>query len=216
LLSGKPKEDDYKETEAYQMATKEIYKLTGELESIKEPDKEDSVKDDSENDAKGRKSKLSEERDSLQDSLSSEKFVKLANDRIKELKDEQVKLNKQLTELEKEDYQAEQFNLALISDLEKRVNGLFTNVRFKMFKTLINGNIQPTCECTLHGTLYGDLSSSERINSGIDIINAVCKYNNVYAPCFIDNAESINDVMPMKSQQILLVVSRDKELTIIK
>ncbi len=215
LLGERPKvgEDDYTKTEAYQMAVKEIDKLTKELDALDNSEKDNDKSDDYDN--KIRKSKLSEERDSLQDSLSSEKFVKLANDRIKELKDEQVNLNNQLTELEKEDYQAEQFNLALISDLEKRVNGLFNNVRFKMFKTLINGNIQPTCECTLHGTLYGDLSSSERINAGIDIINAVCKYNNVYAPCFIDNAESINDVMPMQSQQILLVVSKDKELVII-
>lgn len=214
LLGEKPENgnDDYKETEVYQMAMKEIDKLTDELNSLDNSEKDNGKSDD----IKNRKSKLSEMRDSLNDQLSSEKFVKLANDRIKELKYNQVTLNKQLTELEKEDYQAEQFNLALISDLETRVNELFTNVRFKMFKTLINGNIQPTCECTLHGTPYKDLSSSEKINAGIDIINAVCKYNNVYAPCMIDNAESINDVMPMQSQQILLVVSRDKELTIIK
>ena len=213
LLGDKPKvgENDYTKSEAYQMAIKEIDKLTDELNAL-----DDSEKGKSDNESKIKKSKLSQMRDSLNDELSSEKFVKLANDRIKELKNNQITLSKQLIELEKEDYQAEQFNLAMISDLETRVNGLFANVRFKMFKTLINGNVNPTCECTLHGTPYQDLSSSERINAGIDIINAVCKYNNVYAPCFIDNAESINDVMPMQSQQVLLVVSRDKELTVIK
>ena len=214
LIGDRPKDDDYTSTDSYLNATKEIDKLTKELESIKEPETKGGQ--DAENEKnKVEKENLSAYRDGLMNQISTEQFIKSANDRIKELKDEQVKLNKQLTELEKEDYQAEQFNLALISDLEKRVNGLFANVRFKMFKTLINGNIQPTCECTLHGTLYGDLSSSERINAGIDIINAVCKYNNVYAPCFIDNAESINDVMPMQSQQILLVLSKDKELVII-
>ena len=68
----------------------------------------------------------------------------------------------------------------------------------------------------MHGTPYRDLSASEKINAGIDIINAMCLYNDTYAPMFIDNAESITDILPTRSQQILLIVSRDKELTIIQ
>ena len=76
--------------------------------------------------------------------------------------------------------------------------------------------IKTTCECTMHGTPYRDLSTSEKINAGIDIINAACRFNDIYAPLLIDNAESITDILPTRSQQILLVVSRDKELTIIQ
>ena len=111
---------------------------------------------------------------------------------------------------------AEQLTQAIIEDLETRVNHLFTNVQFRMFKRLLNGNLEPICECTMHGTPYQDLSNSEKINAGIDIINAICRYNDIYAPMFVDNAESINDVTPTQSQQILLIVSRDKQLTIIK
>ena len=85
-----------------------------------------------------------------------------------------------------------------------------------MFKKLLNGNLEPICECTMHGTPYQDLSNSEKINAGIDIINAICRYNDIYAPMFVDNAESINDVTPTRSQQILLIVSRDKQLTVIR
>jgi hypothetical protein len=68
----------------------------------------------------------------------------------------------------------------------------------------------------MHGTPYQDLSNSEKINAGIDIINAMCEFNQTWVPMFVDNAESINDVTPSRSQQILLIVSRDKQLTIIK
>ena len=85
-----------------------------------------------------------------------------------------------------------------------------------MFKRLLNGNLEPICECTMHGTPYQDLSNSEKIQAGIDIINAICEDQQTWVPLFVDNAESINDVPPTDSQQILLIVSRDSQLTIIK
>ena len=74
----------------------------------------------------------------------------------------------------------------------------------------------PTCVLTMHGVPYQDLSNSEKINAGIDLINAMAKFNDTYAPIVVDNAESINEVLPSDSQQILLVVSRDPQLTVIK
>lgn len=84
-----------------------------------------------------------------------------------------------------------------------------------MFKKLINGNCEPTCELTLHGTPYKDLSNSERINAGLDIINVISRFNDVYAPVIIDNAESVTDVLQTQAQQILLIVSRDEQLTVV-
>ena len=89
-------------------------------------------------------------------------------------------------------------------------------VRFQMFATMLNGTTKPTCVLTMHGVPYQDLSNSEKINAGIDLINAMSKFNDTYAPIVVDNAESINEVLPSDSQQILLVVSRDPQLTIIK
>ena len=67
----------------------------------------------------------------------------------------------------------------------------------------------------MHGTEYRDLSNSETIIAGLECIEAICNYNHVYAPIWIDNAESINIVPPTISQQILLVVSDDNELVVI-
>ena len=84
-----------------------------------------------------------------------------------------------------------------------------------MFDHKINGALKPICECTVAGVPYSDLNNAARINAGLDIINAMCRYKDVYAPCFIDNAESINEVLPMRSQRIDLLVSTDKELQVI-
>lgn len=162
------------------------------------------------------KRELMERRDSLRDELAQEGQIADRKERIKELEDRQVKLNQQLTDLEQEDTCAESLEHATIEDLETRVNKLFTMVRFKMFETQLNGNTKPTCVLTMHGVPYQDLSNSEKINAGIDLINAMAKFNDTYAPIVVDNAESINEVMPSDSQQILLIVSRDPQLTVIK
>ena len=133
-----------------------------------------------------------------------------------ELEKQQKQLVQQLTELEKQDYQAEALEHATIEDLQNRVNALFENVRFEMFQTQLNGNVKPTCTLTMHGVPYSDLSNSEKINAGIDIINVMCRFNDAYAPIVIDNAESVNDILPSTSQQICLNVSRDPQLTVIK
>jgi DNA repair exonuclease SbcCD ATPase subunit len=208
-----PKLIYFVDNEEYQLLKAEIEKEEDDLNKSEEENGDDN--NDEILKIKENKSELIKERDQLRDALSNEKIIISTNKRIGEIIERQKTLNQQLTELEKEDYTAEQFNMAMIKDLEERVNELFTNVRFTMFKTQLNGKTIPTCECTMHGTPYQDLSNSEKINAGIDIINAICRYNNAYAPCIIDNAESINDVLPMLSQQILLIVSRDEELTII-
>lgn len=162
------------------------------------------------------KQQLMKTRDSLRDELAKEGQIEGLKKRIKELEDKLVNLNQQLTSLEQEDSCAESLEHATIEDLETRVNKLFKMVRFQMFATMLNGTTKPTCVLTMHGVPYQDLSNSEKINAGIDLINAMSKFNNTYAPIVVDNAESINEVLPSDSQQILLVVSRDPQLTIIK
>lgn len=135
--------------------------------------------------------------------------------RITELEKQEQELNAQLTKLEGEDYTAEQLLQATIEELERKVNALFGFVSFTMFDHKINGALKPICECTVRGVPYSDLNNADRINAGIDIINSLCRHRGVYAPCFIDNAESINEVLPMHSQRIDLIVSTDTELNIV-
>lgn len=135
--------------------------------------------------------------------------------RISELEQQENQLNAQLTQLEGQDYTAEMLQQFTIEELERKVNALFSFVTFTMFDHRINGALKPICECTVRGVPYSDLNNADRINAGIDIINAMCRHKGVYAPCFIDNAESINDVLPMQSQRIDLLVSTDTELQVI-
>lgn len=161
------------------------------------------------------KADLQKQRDQLKADLGRENLIAMRTERIEELSEQMRTLNQQLTELESKDYTANRFENAMIKDLESRVNGLFDLVRFSMFETLLNGSTRPTCVMTMHGVPYNDLSNSEKINAGIDLIKAMSRYNNVYAPIIIDNAESCNHIQPTECQQIRLGVSMDEKLTII-
>lgn len=184
-------------------------KLT-ELEQTKDTTQEESIAQ-----IKEQKQAQMKRCDELKEQLRTKQDIERKEQRIAELTTLQRNLSQQLAELEQQEFAAERLTQLCIEDLESRVNKLFENVEFKMFEKQLNGGLKTVCECTMHGTPYQDLSTSEKINAGIDIINAMCRHNNAFAPIMIDNAESITDILPTASQQIRFVVSRDEELVVV-
>lgn len=193
----------------------ELEKRTAELEQPSEGT-EAATKAVAVANLKKDKAELQAKRDALRDSLNVRTAIASTNKRIAELHEQEKTLNAQLSQLEGKEDTAKAFQLANIDALEQRVNKLFSVVTFTMFDRKLNGNITPKCECCVGGVPYSDLNAADRVNAGIDIINAICRYTDTYVPCFIDNVESINDPLPMLSQCIQLIVSRDKTLQIIK
>ncbi len=207
-------QQDYADDGLYQRLADEVKTMT---EALENSDSEGTRQAETvSRQIQERKAGWNRRRDEARDTLSVRDTIARKEERIAELEQRQHELNQQLTELEGEEYTAEQFQKAYIEELETKVNRLFGTVQFRMFRKLLNGKLEPICECTMHGTPYGDLSTSEKINAGIDIINAMCSYNGTWVPMFVDNAESINDVTPCRSQQILLIVSRDRQLTVVR
>lgn len=158
---------------------------------------------------------LSRERNGLVYKFTQKEQMERCEKRIQELTEMQRTLNQQLADLEKQDYTAEQFQFAVIQDLQDRVNKLFPTIRFKMFNTLLNGNVEPTCVLTMNGVSYSNLSTSEQIIAGLECIEAMCQFNQSFAPIWVDNSESITSVPQTTSQQILLVVSAGEPLTVV-
>lgn len=98
--------------------------------------------------------------------------------------------------------------------IEDEINKMFSYVKFKLFETQINGGIAEVCYATVNGVPYDDVNSAGKINAGLDIIKTLQKEQDVKSFIFIDNAESITDIMPMENQMITLYVSKeDKQLS---
>lgn len=124
-------------------------------------------------------------------------------------------LAQQKADLDRQEYTADKLQKELMDEVERRVNSLFRLVKFRMYEKQLNEGEKPTCIATMDGVKYTDLNGAGKINAGLDIINTLCRFHQVTAPIFVDNAESINEILPTASQIIKLVVSKDKKLRII-
>lgn len=136
--------------------------------------------------------------------------------RIEELKEQEKKLAEEYEAQEIEVFNIENDMRTTIENLEGDINGKFNTLNFKLFSQLINGGIEDCCIASSKaGVPYPDMSNSQKIRAGQEVINVVSDHHDIYPPVFIDNSESCDHLLPMKCQVIRLVVSEeDKALRI--
>lgn len=167
------------------------------------------------NDFTQRKTAINLEIDELKKILSTRDQREKADKRISELGNQERDLAQQLADLEGQEFTIEQFTRVKIDALESRINSRFKYVRFKLFDTQINGAQVECCDTLINGVPFQDANNAARINAGLSIIDTLQEHYNVYAPVFVDNAESITALRPIDSQVIRLIVSEaDKKLRI--
>ena len=135
--------------------------------------------------------------------------------RIEELKAEERKLATEYEDLERQLYFTEEFIRTKVRLLEDRINSKFQMARFKLFEVQVNGALAECCETTYNGVPYSNLNSGARLNVGLDIINTLAEHFGFAPPVWLDNAESVVNILPTRGQQIRLIVSgKDKKLRI--
>lgn len=158
---------------------------------------------------------LVEEIDQIKNNLRNEDQIKAVDKRIAELLQEEKTLAQQIADVEKEQFVIESFNKLKIDTLESKINEKFQFVKFRMFETQINGGEAECCDALINGVPFSDANTASKINAGLDIINTLCEHYQVTAPIFIDNRESIIQVIDIQSQLINLIVSeKDKKLRV--
>lgn len=132
--------------------------------------------------------------------------------RIQELRNKEDELLDEKEIYSGQLYKLNKFTITKINKLTDNINQKFKYVTFKLFYTQVDGEVKETCETTVNGIEYHrGLNSAKKLNAGLDIINTLCDHYKINAPIFIDNAESVIDILPTKSQQIRLVVSKEDE-----
>lgn len=160
------------------------------------------------------KTELVDAIDNIKAKLTYREKNKATLERIEELKDEERKLAETLAKVEKEEFQCETFIKAKVKLMEDSINEKFKYVSFKLFNTLVNGAVEECCVATVNGVPFDSVNNAGKINAGIDIINTLCDHYDIECPVFVDNAESVNELLECKSQVIRLIVSKDKTLVI--
>ncbi|WP_426473397.1 ATP-binding protein [Chryseobacterium balustinum] len=167
------------------------------------------------NDLRTQKQTINSEIQVLRDSLKANDQINAADIRIKELQKEESMLAQSIADVEKTQYVIENFIKLKIDTIEDRINEKFSFVKFRLFKTQINGGVEECCDALINGVPFIDANTASKINAGIDIINSLCEFYNVSAPIIIDNRESVVKLIDSPSQIINLFVSpEDKKLRI--
>lgn len=193
--------------EEYQTLNKQSEILETKLQ---QPQEIDSISMD----LKNRKYQLQQEVEDINKQLTyKEQNIKLKS-RISELMDEENKLAQRIAQLEGQEFLCEEFIKTKVELLESSINSKFKYVNFKLFDTQVNGALNETCEALINGVPFGNANTASQINAGLDIINALSNHYGVQAPIFIDNRESVNELLNTESQVINLIVSKDKSLRI--
>ena len=200
LLSELPQSVDISDSAEYKSLSQQISDKESAMQEFKEDTARQQLKAELET--------LNEQLTEVERQIAkAEQNVKI-DDRIAELQTEQREVAQKVADQEKMLYLLEQFIRYKMDRVSDSINEKFDGVSFKLFEVQINGGIKETCECTVYGVPYQSLNSGHKIVAGLKIIKALQSLYGVYAPIFIDNAESVNDcnVPDMDCQMIFLSV----------
>jgi len=153
---------------------------------------------------------LAETQQKLNQLASNERQEK----RVKELEQREAELSAQMEEQELIVKLCEDFTRAKADLLTESINAKFERVRFRLFRTQINGGLKDDCEVLIPskaGNLipYPAANHAGQVNAGLEIINTLSEAWSVELPIVIDNAESVTDYIETNAQLIKLIVSAD-------
>lgn len=163
---------------------------------------------------KSKKKNLELELEDINRQLALKDHNENVKTRVNELLDEEKRISQQIAELEGQEFLCEEFIKTKVELLESSINSKFKYVSFKLFETQVNGGVNECCEALIGGVPFSNANTASQINAGLDIINTLCNHYNVKAPIFIDNRESVNNVITLDSQLINLIVSKANHLIV--
>lgn len=148
--------------------------------------------------------------------LGKRAMIERVNKEIADLEEKRIANNQAKADLEKWEDVYLRFQKAKDEVLMQRINGLFNVVSFSFVKEQKNGGEKITCYCSVNGVPYADVNTAGKLNAGLDIINAICATKGICAPLFVDNSESVVDIIPTIAQQVRLVVVAGSTLKVVK
>ena len=90
-------------------------------------------------------------------------------------------------------------------------------VKWKMYEpNITNAGEKEICQAVIDGKPYEQQNTATMVNAGIDIINGLSVASNVYVPLFVDNKESVSELIETNAQLITLEVVKGAQLSINK
>lgn len=209
MIGSKPKTDInslLNQNEEYQEIKSKIEKLKSDIQS---QDHSTILKE-----LKSKKAKLELELKETEKQLHQEEINAETKVKIESLMEEEKELSQKINNIEQKENIADKFIITRAELIEKNINEKFEKVSFRLFKKQVNGALDETCDVLVDGVPFDNVNTAGQVNAGLDVINSLCKHYDIYTPIFIDNRESVNELINTDSQLINLKVTRHKNLRI--
>lgn len=148
----------------------------------------------------------------ITESLAKKASFERINHLIEKAKADKTTYQEQLDEIDQKLDVAQEYYQLSCSILEERVNEHFRYVKWSLFKTNLDGEKKPFCECYHNGVPYSRLNSAAKVNAGIDIAYTISDFYAVSVPMILDECESNTAPIYRGGQQVRLYVSLDNTL----
>lgn len=142
---------------------------------------------------------------------------KRIDDSIADLEDKRKDLNQEIADWERKLDLLKEFTRKKNKLLQADVNKYLDFATAKLFRPLLNGDIEECCDFVYNGEAYArNLNHGARMLTEVDICRAFQKVASVNFPIIIDDTESVDDwrIPQIDNQLILLKHTQDKELVI--
>jgi len=142
-----------------------------------------------------------------------------AEERIEQLKAEQLICAQNILKQEQILDTIEKFIRVKIGMIEDSVNKYFTMIRFKFYQPLVNGGFAECCKITVQGIDYElSLNKSDRLLCQMDLCKGFMKgIGEIALPLILDDSESIDsDRIPDYEGQMIVLRREDCALTVEK
>lgn len=142
---------------------------------------------------------------------------KRVDDSIADLEDKRKDLNQEIADWERKLDLLKEFTRKKNELLQADVNKYLNFATAKLFRPLLNGDIEECCDFVYNGEAYArNLNHGARMLTEVDICRAFQKVASVNFPIIIDDTESVDDwrIPQIDNQLILLKHTQDKELVI--
>lgn len=198
------------EKEEYQQVLKEIKELE---EQYQKPLPADDSTTKLVSDLTAKKNVVESELKELREQLATKAIYERIMSLKKKAEEDKQSFKEQLDELNRKlDIASEYYQLSC-SILEEEVNKHFSFVRWSLFKTSLEGEKKPSCECYHDGVPYSRLNGAAKVNAGIDIAYTISQFYDISAPMILDECESnLHPIAKDGYQQIRFYVSHDEQL----
>lgn len=133
----------------------------------------------------------------------------------KALDEKSRELAQKIASHEQIEFEIMEYKKLKISLTEDSVSQFFDIVHWKMFEqNTSNDGEKELCDPITEGKPYSTQNTAMQFNMAVDIINGMSKGLDILVPMFIDQKESVSNLLPTAAQLITLEVKADQPLDI--